>query len=223
MAEDFRILIEPPTPYYKTVVRSTFEALAGLEWKLERVLFLTWKGSDRKWKRTTALSVHKPGNLSLVLAADGALAEFVKNGRYISLAANAITTGCVELVSDMTFFKDHGGSIREFRELFSKIPMPGRTRLLGDTDGRLLLPHKRRKSRLRPEKRAGLHWIEQLSALEWKRLLESEPSMVEAELTRIGDTHIVMMWKSPYDWFEERGRSRTLVSAIVNDAKKRGN
>jgi len=105
----------------------------------------------------------------------------------------------VALGGDMTSFQVD--ALNEMREIFAGMRLPDRTRIRGDLDG--VIESRRGTPRF--------WWITQLDAPKWQELLVKLPDIANRELIKIGGTHVVMMWNSPHDRFDELVKLARLI------------
>jgi hypothetical protein len=199
MTELFHIALAPPVRSLRETAASLFQALGRVGWVLESVV--CHNRSEGKQVKEYA-----PGSLEVVLAADSALASFNQQERWIELSVGFHKAGLVELVSDKTFFLG-SNPVLDLRAIFRGSSFPPDTVVVGDLEGRfpaiapmgVVMAFRRRATLARRPRKHGFNWIEQLTASQWTSLLERVPELGGNELAKVGQSHVVLMWETPYD------------------------
>ena len=183
-------MITPPKRRgLRDALASVFESFSGLGWNLEAF-----------W-RSDGPSQLQPPTVNALIYGSVAGAILRKGDRGMDLDVDYRFPGRIALGGDITFFHQVE-PLNEMKGIFGRMRFPDRTRIRGDLEGVI-------ESQARP----WFWWITQLNPSKWQELSVELPELVGRELIRIGESHIVMMWNSPYDRFEELARLARLLGA----------
>lgn len=205
--------MEPPRAKYREVLRSVHDALLDLGWKPARL--------TRIERGEVTESVPSPGALAEV---DKAILSFRREEpRWLEVAGGTNVAYRIEIESDILFFQGIVPLV-ELKSLLSRISLPVGTAIVGDLESnlhRLMGLHGervRRISDLSSNTRLrtyGLFWLDQLNGAQWEALSRCIPRLLGRELRRIGNTHVVLTWDTPYRSQQAAGELRSLAKRAL--------
>lgn len=185
MSESWWIVITPPREQLLDALASVAESLLGLGWRIENLIH------DAGAKDLAR--IQEPTTKDLVRVRSGN-AVLRKNGRGMDLDFDFQFPGSIALGADITFFREIE-PVKEMKGIFGRMRLPDDTRIRGDVEGVMA-----------SDRPSWFWWISQLDPSKWNELSTKLPEVVNRELIRIGESHVVMMWDSPYGRADELAR-----------------
>jgi len=161
---------------------AVFDGLGRLGWRLESILSY----------QNRQIAERAPGSVDDVMHSEAGNATFRKDGRGLDVDVNFQFRRRVAIGGDESFF--YGVTpLEEMRAVFQAIRLPAGSRVVGDVEGRIAASRHP----------LGIAWIDQLSSRAFEKMRSHIPDLERRELAQVGETRIVMMWDSPYDWLAE--------------------